>query len=176
MTYIFSSPLLPRDYSNDGNCLNVGRTQLAGMNSENGTISQRKIALGMKLTHGSPLYGHEGKTWLITRCVQEVFLGFPWFSGWTFGQTQYMPHLRPAKKYSTRSKDAIRCQAECWARSSMGVHLPFTQGLHIFFGAYPNMTLGVAASGVDWPGSPSNSCWLYQLYPNFQPLNPQASW
>lgn len=77
MTYIFSSPLLPRDYSNDGNCLNVGRTQLAGMNSENGTISQRKIALGMKLTHGSPLYGHEGKTWLITRCVQEVFLGFP---------------------------------------------------------------------------------------------------
>jgi hypothetical protein len=64
-------------------------------------------------------------------------------------------------------------QADCWARSSVGVHLPFTRGLHIFFGAYPNMTLGVAAAGVDWPAPPILAGYIIS---QFQPLNPQASW
>lgn len=162
MTCIFSSPLLTRDYSNDGNCLNVGRTQLAGMNSENGTISQRKMALGMKLTHGSPLYGHEGKTWLITRWVQKVFLGFPWFSGWTFGQTQYMPHLRPAKKHPTRSKDAIRFSGRLLGKvlrgGSPSFHPRFT---HLFrrLSQHDSWRCSCRCRLA----SPSNSCWLYHI-------------
>lgn len=171
MTCIFCSPLLTGYFSELFECRSdpAGWLELRKRNhftAKNG---------GMNLTHGSPLYGHEGKTGLITRWMQYrfslVFLGFPVEPS---VKPKKKPHLRPSKKHPTRSKDSWRCQAECWAKSCAGVRLPLTRGLHIFFGAYPNMTLGVAAAGVDWP--PLQFLLVISVIPQFQPLNPQASW